>query len=150
MTPATTDQMSPNSAPAPATGPIPATGPGRPGSGTWKSALSWVPSPDDRAGGPGPRRRSGPVRCHGAGCGVAFIVDGMNVIGTQPDGWWRDRGAARRRLVEDLALLSDGMEITVVFDGRPTPGGSRVTAGGVSVSFAPGGRTRPMMPSSKW
>jgi predicted RNA-binding protein with PIN domain len=53
---------------------------------------------------------------------VPLIVDGMNVIGSQPDGWWRDRGAARRRLVVDLSRLGDDAEITVVFDGRPTTG----------------------------
>jgi predicted RNA-binding protein with PIN domain len=72
---------------------------------------------------------------------MAFIVDGMNVIGSRPDGWWRDRGAARRRLVEDLARLHDaGMEIIVVFDGRETAGESdQAAARGVTVSFAPGG-----------
>ena len=30
------------------------------------------------------------------GCAMDLIVDGMNVIGTRPDGWWRDRRAARR------------------------------------------------------
>src|SRR4051794_7041159 len=31
-----------------------------------------------------------------------YLVDGMNVIGSRPDGWWRDRGGAMRRLVADL------------------------------------------------
>jgi len=72
---------------------------------------------------------------------MAFIVDGMNVIGSRPDGWWRDRAAARRRLVEELAPLSDaGMEITVVFDGRETAGeADQAAAAGVTVCFAPGG-----------
>ena len=72
---------------------------------------------------------------------MAFIVDGMNVIGTQPDGWWRDRGAARRRLVQDLGRWREaGMQITVVFDGRETAGESaQAAARGVTVSFAPGG-----------
>jgi len=72
---------------------------------------------------------------------VAFIVDGMNVIGSRPDGWWRDRAAARRRLVDELVPLSDaGMEITVVFDGRETAGESeQAAAHGVTVFFAPGG-----------
>ena len=46
-----------------------------------------------------------------------WIVDGMNVIGSRPDGWWRDRRGAMRRLVEELEAL-DG-EVAVVFDGRP-------------------------------
>jgi predicted RNA-binding protein with PIN domain len=70
-----------------------------------------------------------------------FIVDGMNVIGTQPDGWWRDRAAARRRLVELLAPLNeDGTGVTVVFDGRPTPGEeAQAEVKGVHIAFAPGG-----------
>src|SRR3954447_16855846 len=45
------------------------------------------------------------------------IVDGMNVIGTRPDGWWRDRPAAQRRLVAELGALRE--DVTVVFDGAP-------------------------------
>ena len=50
-----------------------------------------------------------------------LIVDGMNVIGSRPDGWWRDRAGAARRLVRRLEALTDasGDELTVVFDGRP-------------------------------
>jgi predicted RNA-binding protein with PIN domain len=50
-----------------------------------------------------------------------LIVDGNNVIGSRPDGWWRDRAGATRRLVaslQDLALRS-GDRISVVLDGRP-------------------------------
>jgi predicted RNA-binding protein with PIN domain len=45
------------------------------------------------------------------------IVDGMNVIGSRPDGWWRDRDGAVRRLVQQLQSL--GERIAVVFDGAP-------------------------------
>ena len=50
-----------------------------------------------------------------------LIVDGMNVIGSRPDGWWRDRNAAARRLARRLEALAgaSGDELTVVFDGRP-------------------------------
>src|SRR5207247_11216423 len=30
------------------------------------------------------------------------IVDGNNVIGSRPEGWWRDRDGASRRLIEHL------------------------------------------------
>jgi hypothetical protein len=33
-------------------------------------------------------------------------VDGANVVGARPDGWWRDRGAAARRLADGLARLA--------------------------------------------
>lgn len=46
----------------------------------------------------------------------------MNVIGSKPDGWWRDRRAAMERLVRDLERL-DG-EVSVVFDGKPFELGS--------------------------
>ncbi|WP_250550018.1 hypothetical protein [Pseudonocardia sp. H11422] len=30
------------------------------------------------------------------------VVDGANVVGSRPDGWWRDRAGAARRLAEQL------------------------------------------------
>jgi len=52
---------------------------------------------------------------------VHWLVDGLNVIGSRPDGWWRDRAGAMRGLLaqcEDYARRS-GDELTVVFDGSP-------------------------------
>jgi uncharacterized protein YaiI (UPF0178 family) len=45
----------------------------------------------------------------------------MNVVGSRPDGWWRDRPAAMRRLTEllDAFASETGSPLTVVFDGRP-------------------------------
>jgi len=50
-----------------------------------------------------------------------FVVDGMNVIGSRPDGWWRDRDDAARRLLARLQALAaeSGDELTLVLDGRP-------------------------------
>ena len=50
-----------------------------------------------------------------------WIVDGMNVIGSRPTGWWRDRPGAMRDLVGELDAFAgrEGDEVTVVFDGRP-------------------------------
>ena len=47
----------------------------------------------------------------------------MNVIGTRPDGWWKDRHGARLRLVEQLErwVLSEGHRVTVVFEGPTSP-----------------------------
>jgi len=52
-----------------------------------------------------------------------WLIDGMNVIGSRPDGWWRDRKGAQRRLVEELGRFAeDGQEpVTVIFDGREHP-----------------------------
>jgi predicted RNA-binding protein with PIN domain len=50
-----------------------------------------------------------------------WIVDGMNVIGSRPTGWWRDRPGAMRELVEELEAFAGrgGEPVTVVLDGRP-------------------------------
>jgi len=47
----------------------------------------------------------------------------MNVIGTRPDAWWRDRHAAMVRLVDMLErwAAADGEEVTVVFEQPPSP-----------------------------
>ncbi|MGH8887603.1 MAG: NYN domain-containing protein [Egibacteraceae bacterium] len=67
-----------------------------------------------------------------------LLVDGMNVIGSRPDGWWRDRDAAVRLLVDRLRRLAErtGDEVTVVFDGRPPPGLAEGTHGPVIVRYA--------------
>lgn len=72
---------------------------------------------------------------------MLYAVDGMNVIGSRPDGWWRDRAAARKRLVEEVALLGDQLgTVTVVFDGRPLGDETeQAAAAGVDIAFAPGG-----------
>lgn len=76
--------------------------------------------------------------------GVALLVDGMNVIGSRPDGWWRDRARARRALVTAVAAAvaedEDEDEVRIVFDGRATPGEEEAAATqGIRVEFAPGG-----------
>jgi predicted RNA-binding protein with PIN domain len=72
---------------------------------------------------------------------VALLVDGMNVIGSRPDGWWRDRPKARRELVAKLAPIANaGETVTVVFDGAPSPAEEDQTEDvGIRVLFAPGG-----------
>jgi hypothetical protein len=37
---------------------------------------------------------------------VDVVVDVANVMGSRPDGWWRDRAAAALRLMRGLAALS--------------------------------------------
>ncbi len=72
---------------------------------------------------------------------MRLLVDGMNVIGSRPDGWWRDRPGARRRLVGQLArLVAGGDDVMVVFDGRAGKGELEAAgASGVTALFAPGG-----------
>jgi predicted RNA-binding protein with PIN domain len=65
---------------------------------------------------------------------MRWIVDGMNVVGSRPDGWWRDRRGAMRRLAGELDRFagSSGDDVMVVFDGAPFD----LDAGGVDVRFA--------------
>jgi predicted RNA-binding protein with PIN domain len=54
---------------------------------------------------------------------VRWIVDGMNVIGTRPDGWWNDRRHAMDVLVDRLGRWASatGDDVTVVFERPPAP-----------------------------
>jgi len=65
-----------------------------------------------------------------------LIVDGMNVIGSRPTGWWRDRRGAMAELTEELArhAAETGDEVAVVLDSRPftLPDG----VDGIDVRFA--------------
>jgi uncharacterized protein YaiI (UPF0178 family) len=47
----------------------------------------------------------------------------MNVIGTRPDAWWRDRDAAMARLVDLLErwVAETGEDVTVIFERPPSP-----------------------------
>ncbi len=64
-----------------------------------------------------------------------WLVDGNNVMGSRPDGWWRDRHGAMQRLVNQLDDLAGrtGEEVAVVFDGPER----EVQAVRVHVAFAP-------------
>ena len=52
---------------------------------------------------------------------MRWLVDAMNVIGSRPDGWWRDRDAAARRLLAALRAFAaaTGDEVVAVLDAGP-------------------------------
>jgi predicted RNA-binding protein with PIN domain len=54
---------------------------------------------------------------------MRYLIDGMNVIGTRPDAWWKDRHAAMVRLVHQLEswVAVTGEDVTVVFEQPPSP-----------------------------
>jgi predicted RNA-binding protein with PIN domain len=54
---------------------------------------------------------------------VRWLIDGMNVIGSRPDGWWKDRRGAMVRLVTQLEnwAAANGEDVTVVFEYPPSP-----------------------------
>ncbi len=50
-----------------------------------------------------------------------IVVDGANVVGSRPDGWWRDRAGAARRLAGRLvaALVADPENLAAAVAGPP-------------------------------
>ena len=59
-----------------------------------------------------------------------LIVDGANVVGSRPDGWWRDRAGAAARLHGRLAIADTSYdEIVLVLEGQAKGGVPRGTDG---------------------
>ena len=56
--------------------------------------------------------------------GGLLIVDGANVVGSVPDGWWRDRAGAAARLRDRLAAAAveggvlAAVEVVLVVEGK--------------------------------
>ncbi|HEY0485354.1 MAG TPA: NYN domain-containing protein [Mycobacteriales bacterium] len=68
-----------------------------------------------------------------------LVVDAANVMGSRPDGWWRDRAAAVRRLLPALAhgLSGDGTDVVLVLEGAARKGAEPGVVDGVRVVHAP-------------
>ena len=69
-----------------------------------------------------------------------LVVDGANVVGARPDGWWKDRAGAARRLHEQLVTADLDAEITnvvLVLEGEAKAGVPKGRDGHVTVVHAP-------------
>jgi predicted RNA-binding protein with PIN domain len=54
---------------------------------------------------------------------TVLVVDAANVVGSRPDGWWKDRAGAARRLHEQLAVADTPHdEIVLVLEGAAKGG----------------------------
>ncbi len=64
-------------------------------------------------------------------------MDASNVIGSRPDGWWRDRAGATRRLLAAVRAYAarTGDELVVVLDAGPAELAGE--EGGAAVVLAP-------------
>lgn len=62
---------------------------------------------------------------------MRWLVDGNNVFGARPDGWWNDRQAAMARFTQRVAewCRTHADAVTIVFD-QPLSDSVRVLAGG--------------------
>jgi predicted RNA-binding protein with PIN domain len=64
-----------------------------------------------------------------------WLVDASNVIGSRPDGWWRDREGAAARLIEALRDFAGPEDVVVVLDAGPAAWAGR--DGPFEVAIAP-------------
>ncbi|MDP9498240.1 MAG: hypothetical protein M3P46_11415, partial [Actinomycetota bacterium] len=77
-----------------------------------------------------------------------LLVDAANVVGSRPDGWWRDRPGAARGLVARLAAAppaallraagagTEDVQVVVVLEGAARPGVAEGTYAHVEVRHA--------------
>lgn len=74
-----------------------------------------------------------------AGPGRALVVDGANVVGSRPDGWWKDRARAAARLHDRLVRADlGGADVVLVLEGRARPGAPEGGCGRVRTRHARG------------
>jgi 8-oxo-dGTP diphosphatase len=68
--------------------------------------LAWVPEPEVAS-----RRLRPDLGAHWPALrapGTVLVVDAANVVGSRPDGWWRDRAGAAEKLLRELAAAGPG------------------------------------------
>jgi predicted RNA-binding protein with PIN domain len=54
---------------------------------------------------------------------TVLVVDGANVVGSRPDGWWKDRAGAARRLHDSLVVADVPQdEVVLVLEGAAKGG----------------------------
>jgi len=71
-----------------------------------------------------------------------LLIDGANVVGSRPNGWWRDRAGAARDLTSRVRLAAaEGRlpcPVVLVLEGQARQGVAAGIADGVEVVHAPG------------
>ncbi|MGH3199283.1 MAG: hypothetical protein ACRDOA_17370 [Streptosporangiaceae bacterium] len=77
--------------------------------------------------------------CQQSACDATIVVDVANVMGSRPDGWWRDRPGAAVRLHAELAALAskdrpvlpgdtEPEEFVMVLEGATKAAAARIEA----------------------
>jgi hypothetical protein len=71
-----------------------------------------------------------------------LLIDAANVVGSRPDGWWRDRAGAARSFVERVRAAADADRISgpvvVVLEGAARAGVEAGLSGDLTVLHAGG------------
>ena len=97
--------------------------------------VAWVPGPDVTALDLHPGLGAHWAELRRELSPVAIIVDGANVVGSRPDGWWRDRPGAAVRLRNELApLVTQGITELPAGLAVPAPDGDFGPAGDLTDS----------------
>lgn len=69
---------------------------------------------------------------------TTLIVDGANVVGSRPDGWWKDRAGAAQRLYDRLSAATLPYDrVVLVLEGKAKPGHAQDATGRPEVVHAP-------------
>lgn len=74
---------------------------------------------------------------------TVLVIDGANVVGSRPDGWWRDRAGAAHRLharlvaAREFGMLDHG-DVVLVLEGAARAGPPEGEDGGLRTVHAPG------------
>lgn len=68
-----------------------------------------------------------------------WIIDGNNVFGSRPDGWWNDRASAQARFTQRVAewCRTHDDQVTVVFDAPVAPATAELAGGNLVIVEAP-------------
>jgi hypothetical protein len=69
-----------------------------------------------------------------------IVVDAANVVGSRPNGWWRDRAGAASRLaaaIEAWVGATPDVEVVLVLEGAARAGRDAGTTGRLVVVHAP-------------
>jgi 8-oxo-dGTP diphosphatase len=94
--------------------------------------------------------RAGPKEIPIGEHAVTVVVDVANVMGSRPDGWWRDRAGAAVRLHAELVRLAasgravppgetDPPDFVMVLEGAANAAASRIPAGEAPAEGGPAG-----------
>lgn len=67
-----------------------------------------------------------------------LVIDAANVVGSRPDGWWRDRPGATRRLRDEIVAAGLPAEVVLVVEGAARQGVRAGVDGRVRVVHAVG------------
>ena len=67
--------------------------------------------------------------------GVNWLIDGNNVYGSKPDGWWNDRDGAAKRFTQRVAewCRTHDDAVVIVFDAPASAAAIELAGGNLSI-----------------